>query len=81
MAGYETRSGARTPIPHQHRVATMSARPFVGCVALAGQCSPASHGTITRVQTCRCGATRQVNSDGLYGDERGSWVAGDGPTA
>ena len=80
MARYETRSGARPPIPHQHRPATMSARPFVGCVALAGQCSPASHGAITRVQTCRCGATRRVNSDGLYGEERGPWATEEGPT-
>jgi len=52
----------------------MSDSPFAGCVALAGQCSPASHGRITRVQICTCGATRRVNSDGLYAEERGPWT-------
>src|SRR5688572_14386503 len=63
-----------TTIAHRHRPAKMSDSPFFGCVALAGQCSPASHGTITRVQTCTCGATRRVNSDGLYAEERGPWT-------
>ena len=31
-------------IAHRHRPAKMSDSPFLGCVALAGQCSPASHG-------------------------------------
>jgi hypothetical protein len=63
-----------TTITHRHRPAKMSDRPFLGCVALAGQCSPASHGKITRVQMCACGATRPVNSDGLYAEERGPWA-------
>jgi hypothetical protein len=66
-----------TIIAHRHRPAKMSNSPFLGCVALAGQCSPASHGSITRVQTCTCGATRRVNSDGLYSEERGAWTKDD----
>jgi hypothetical protein len=61
-------------IAHRHRPAKMSDSPFSGCVAVAGQCSPGSHGRITRVQTCTCGATRRVNSDGLYSEERGPWT-------
>ena len=61
-------------IAHRHRPAKMSDSPFLGCVAQAGQCSPGSHGRITRVQTCTCGATRRVNSDGLYAEERGPWT-------
>jgi hypothetical protein len=63
-----------TTIAHRHRPAKMSDSPFFGCVAQPGQCSPASHGRITRVQTCTCGATRRVNSDGLYAEERGAWT-------
>ena len=61
-------------IEHRHRPAKMRDSPFLGCVAPVGQCSPASHGGITRVQTCTCGATRRVNSDGRYAEERGPWT-------
>ena len=71
----EEEGSTMATIAHRHRPAKMSDGPFFGCVAQPGQCSPASHGRITRVQTCTCGATRRVNSDGLYAEERGLPVA------
>lgn len=35
-------------------------------------CRPAAHGNITRVDTCRCGVTRQTNIN-LRAVERGKW--------
>ena len=55
-------------------------RAFFGCVnALA--CDERSHGNVTILDVCRCGATRSMNCNAGVSESSG-WIAGDdwGPT-
>lgn len=58
--------------PHKHRPVKglTETRCFLGPVAWPE--NPAAHGNVTEWQTCRCGATRAVNVNGLH-VERGPW--------
>ena len=57
---------------HKHKVEKESTQPFFGCVSVS-KCDPRSHGGITEVQSCACGATRKINRNQFF-KETGKWV-------
>lgn len=63
---------------HRHRAIKAERRDkcFFGC-ANPECCKPETHGGITIIDTCRCGAKRHTNSNGGQ-RERGDWYM---PTA
>ena len=59
---------------HTHRIETTQDRPFTGPVVFEpAKQKPAAHGNITRIDVCKCGATRRTNINGRA-TERGPWI-------
>lgn len=50
---------------HNHRSAETRTVGWTHCV-VGGSCSGASHGGVTFVDTCRCGAKRYTESNGSH---------------
>ena len=48
-----------------------SSRPFTGSVNPRDE-NPAAHGDRTYTETCTCGASREINNNGLH-QEIGAW--------
>lgn len=68
---------------HTHRPVARLARTvgWTGCVATRdAYCNGASHGGVTHVDTCHCGATRMTESNGRH-SERGAWREAEQPAA
>lgn len=59
---------------HKHKMvrSKQKEKGFSGCVAPYA-CNPSSHGNITIIDTCSCGATRRTNINQNH-QERGAWV-------
>lgn len=57
---------------HRHRPSKSTVGPFFGPVNTNKR--RAAHGNICVRETCRCGATRLVNRNGVH-VERGHWTA------
>lgn len=55
----------------KHRVVKTKERCFQGC-ASSNRCRPESHGGVTFVDVCSCGAQRETNYNAGY-SERGQW--------
>ena len=60
---------------HRHRPHTTKTVGFAYCVA-PYDCTPAAHGGVTHIETCKCGATRRINSTGSHREEVGAWARG-----
>ena len=58
------------PLPQERR----EERRYVRCVN-PERCVSGAHDGITYVETCKCGATREVNENGPC-IERGFWIGG-----
>lgn len=63
----------KTERPHHHRARRDGKGPggYTGCVA-PYNCDPSSHGAVTYIERCACGATRAVNVNQRF-VERGPW--------
>ena len=60
---------------HKHAPATTSELVgYISCVCPYGDCAPRSHGGVSYVETCSCGATRAVNSTGFGREEHSDWL-------
>ena len=57
---------------HKHRTAKRSNPYGYNCCVAGIDCVPGSHGGVTYLETCSCGAARRVNSNGRY-VEREPW--------
>jgi len=57
---------------HRHTAATRTETPYRGTAAGARRENPAAHGSLTIVETCDCGATREVAANGRH-RELGRW--------
>jgi hypothetical protein len=73
-AGRRRGRGTEDEVGHVHRVKTVEIRCFLGPVAQKQ--NQAAHGGHCRHETCRCGARRRVNVNGLH-TERGRWTEAD----
>lgn len=62
--------------PHRHRAKEERIYGFRGQIWGATP-EPRAHGGVVLMQDCACGATRAINSNGMW-EERGPWRA---PTA
>ena len=59
---------------HKHKSdGVWRTRAFAGCVALPGRCRSATHGNVTYVLHCTCGATKLMNQNAGT-KEHGPWV-------
>ena len=64
---------------HKHAAQTSQTRPFCGCTLMTdhgrvvGTHREAAHGGVCERQTCKCGATRDVNINGAH-REVGVWI-------
>ena len=59
---------------HSHHEKTHRLVGFFSCVAPT-RCNPASHGGVTIISACRCGAERRVCSTGPARRESSGWVS------
>lgn len=57
---------------HRHTPKTTKTIGFRGTVRNVRRENRAAHGAVCHVDTCRCGATRETNSNGRH-VERGGW--------
>jgi hypothetical protein len=60
------------PKRHTHRTKTVKEYGFSHCEN-PFHCIPESHGSILRIETCSCGATKRVNQNQGW-REQGPWV-------
>jgi len=56
---------------HRHKPIKSETYGFTRCVSR--NCNSDSHGGITIVETCECGAKRRTNSTGRGREERSRW--------
>lgn len=63
---------------HRHTPFTTKTIGYRGTVANVTRENRAAHGAVCHVDICRCGATRETNSNGRH-VERGAWS--DAPNA
>ncbi len=49
---------------------------FTACVS-PGRCNPTSHGGVTILERCICGAERRTNSTGRGREETSGWIIQD----
>lgn len=55
-----------------HESMRSESRPYRGPVASRLDINPRAHGNVTHIETCRCGATRNINVNGEH-RETGPW--------
>ena len=58
---------------HRHRTKITVTRCYTAPVAHPG--NPAAHGSVCRIDVCKCGAVRMTNVNGMH-VERGEWKGG-----
>jgi hypothetical protein len=58
----------------RHRMKTRTVHSWRYCVA-PGKCSDVEHGGLVYTETCSCGATREIESNG-HREARGEWTGG-----
>lgn len=56
---------------HRHKADWVDTYCYATCVN-PSRCEPRAHGGTVEVESCRCGAVRYTNRNGLF-VERGSW--------
>ena len=61
---------------HTHRTVKTLTRGYRGTVANPKKMNPAAAGGVLFIDVCRCGATKETNSNGRH-VERGGWVDAD----
>lgn len=61
---------------HSHKAQTERTVAWTHCVSADRGCSGRSHGGVTFVESCRCGAERKIESNG-GSVGRGRWITAD----